>query len=76
MSTETSTLDKLNRLESLYRQGYQSDLIDRSLDKMLALENARIRRELSARVPRRHAHSVRAHERLSSPILGTERSNT
>ena len=48
MPTQTSTLDKLNRLESLYRQGYQSDLIDRSLDKMLALENARIRRELSA----------------------------
>lgn len=48
MSMQTSTLDKLLRLESLYRQGYQSDDVDRSLDKLIALENAKIRQELNA----------------------------
>lgn len=48
MATQTSTLDKLRILESLYRQGYQSDVIDRALDKIIALENAQIRQELTA----------------------------
>ncbi len=48
MSAQMGTLDKLLRLESLYRQGYQSDGVDRSLDKLIALENAKTRQELGA----------------------------
>ncbi|MEA3274283.1 MAG: hypothetical protein U9Q81_03090 [Pseudomonadota bacterium] len=48
MSTQTSTLDRLHRLEVLYRQGYQSDVVDRTLEKIIALENAQARQELSA----------------------------
>jgi len=48
MSKQTSTLDKLHRLELLYRQDYQSDVVDRTLDKIIALENAQTRQELSA----------------------------
>lgn len=48
MTAQPSTLDKLHRLESLYRQGYRSAAIDLTLDKMIALEEARIRCELGA----------------------------
>ncbi len=48
MSTQASTLDKLHRLESLYRQGYQSDIVNRTLDKIITLEKAKICQELSA----------------------------
>ena len=41
MSMQTSTLDKLLRLESLYRQGYQSDDVDRSLDKLIQVESVK-----------------------------------
>ncbi|WP_157817922.1 hypothetical protein [Candidatus Thiodictyon syntrophicum] len=41
-----NTLVKLQQLESLYRQGYQSEVVDRTLEKMIALENAQTRREL------------------------------
>ncbi len=47
MSTQTSTLDKLHLLESLYRQGYQSDVVDLTLDKILSMENAQMRQELN-----------------------------
>ena len=47
MATQTSTLDKLRILELFYRQGYQSDVIDRALDKIIALENAQTRQELT-----------------------------
>lgn len=47
MSTQTSTLDKLHRLESLYRQGYQSDVVDRALAKIIALEQVQTGQELS-----------------------------
>ena len=36
------TLEKLRHLESLYRHGYQNEAIDRSVDKLLALESAEI----------------------------------
>ncbi|MFO1431408.1 MAG: hypothetical protein U1F76_14905 [Candidatus Competibacteraceae bacterium] len=48
MATQTSTLDKLQILESFYRQGYQSDVIDRALDKIIALENAQTRQDVAA----------------------------
>jgi len=52
MSTQANTLTngtltKLRHLESLYCQGYQSDVVDRTLDKIITLEQAQARRELS-----------------------------
>ena len=38
---------RLQYLEALYRQGYRSEVIDRSLDKIIALERAAARRELA-----------------------------
>ena len=46
MNTHATTLDKLQILESLYRQGYQSDVIDRALDKIIALERAQTQGEM------------------------------
>jgi hypothetical protein len=37
-------LDKIHRIETLYRQGYQSELIERALDKLLAQEEMRAER--------------------------------
>ncbi|WP_295390749.1 hypothetical protein [uncultured Thiodictyon sp.] len=48
MSTQASTLDRLQRLTVIYRQGYHSDVVDRTLQKILALENAQARQELTA----------------------------
>jgi len=47
MRTNISTLSKLQVLEILYRSGYQSKMIERSLDKMIALELGHVRRELA-----------------------------
>lgn len=47
MTMQTGTLDKIKKLESLYRQGYQSDVVDRALDKIFALESAHIHQELN-----------------------------
>jgi hypothetical protein len=38
MSTTVATLDKLRTLEQLYRQGYSTEVIDRTVDKLLAME--------------------------------------
>jgi hypothetical protein len=46
MATEEKTLKKLRYLQMLYHQGYRSDMIDRSLDKIIALERASAQREL------------------------------
>ena len=45
---QTSTLDKLKKLTSLYLQGYQSDVIDQTLEKVITLESTRMRRELES----------------------------
>jgi hypothetical protein len=44
MTANISTLDKIHRIETLYRQGYQSELIERALDKLLAQEEMRAER--------------------------------
>jgi hypothetical protein len=47
------TIDKLRSLEQLYRQGFQSEVIDRAIDKSLTAEAARAlaeRRDLEARL--------------------------
>ena len=53
MSTAVRTLDKLESLERLYRQGFHSEVVDRVLDKLLATEIERAwmeRRDLEARL--------------------------
>jgi hypothetical protein len=47
MATEERTLERLQYLEALYRQGYRSEVVDRSLEKLVALEKAAARRELT-----------------------------
>ncbi len=47
MTVQVTTLHKLQTLEFLYRQGYQSDLVDRTVDKVIDLERARLRQELA-----------------------------
>lgn len=39
-------LEKLHHLETLYQRGYHSEIIDRSLDKILVFEHAAAQREL------------------------------
>lgn len=46
MAVERKTLSRLQYLETLYRRGYQSEVVDRSLDKIIELERAAARREL------------------------------
>lgn len=45
MAINISTLDKLHRIEAFYRQGFQSELIERALDKLLEQEGARAEQE-------------------------------
>ena len=59
METHDKTLDKLQSLETLYRQGYRSAVIDRSLDKIVALERAAARRELASLQERLRAFEMR-----------------
>ena len=47
MATNDKTIDRLQYLEILYRQGYRSDVIDRSLDKIIALDRAGQQRDLA-----------------------------
>lgn len=46
MATEERTLERLQYLEALYRQGYRSEVVDRSLAKLVALEQDTAQREL------------------------------
>jgi len=46
ITMQTSRLDKSKNLETLYHQGYQSDVIDQTLEKVIALECAHTRQEL------------------------------
>jgi hypothetical protein len=53
MNTAIRTLDKLQGLERLYRQGFYSEVVDRVIDKLLATEIERARaeqRDLEARL--------------------------
>ena len=47
MASNNKTVDRLQHLEALYRRGYRSDAIDRSLDKIIALERETAGRELA-----------------------------
>jgi len=77
MPTQTSTLDKLRRLESLYRQGFQSDVVDQTLDKIISLENLQTRQELIVMEARLQAFeqeyqmsSADFHQRFYDGVLG------
>jgi hypothetical protein len=53
MEEAIRTIDKLRSLEQLYRQGFQSKVIDLAIDKLLAAEAERAlaeRRDLEARL--------------------------
>ena len=47
MAHMTNTLEKLHVLETLYQQGYQNELIDRTLDKIFDLERTKAQQDLS-----------------------------
>lgn len=47
MAIEQQTLKRLQHLQDLYRRGYQSDVVDLSIDKIIALEKAAAERELT-----------------------------
>ena len=46
MNTKLTTLDKLRSLEELYHQGYGTKVIDRTVDKLLAMEAEQADKEL------------------------------
>ncbi len=45
MAIQTNTLEKLHILEAIYQQGYQSDMANRILDKLIASERDNAQRE-------------------------------
>ena len=45
MATSEKTLHRLGYLEAFYRRGYRSDVVDRSLGKLIALERTAAERE-------------------------------
>ncbi len=47
MTVYAATLNKLRILETLFQQGYRSDFLDRTLDKIIALERADTHQELT-----------------------------
>jgi hypothetical protein len=47
MLTKEKTPSRLQYLETLYRHGYRSDVVDRSVDKIIALERAAAQRDLA-----------------------------
>jgi hypothetical protein len=47
MATPERTLERLQYLAALYRQGYRSAVVERSLEKLLHLEKEAARRELA-----------------------------
>ena len=47
MRTNVSVLSQLQVIEMLYRSGYQSKILERTLEKLIALEAWHIQRELA-----------------------------
>jgi len=45
--TENKTLKTLEHLRTLYRQGYRSEVVDRALEKIVALEREEARETLT-----------------------------
>ena len=61
MAVNISTLDKLHRIETFYRQGFQSELIERTLDKLLEQEEERAERAALELQQRLHAFEQQYH---------------
>lgn len=77
MESTANTLNKLHILSGLYRDGYQSDVIDRAIDKLVALEQVQMRQqlvEIEIRLRRLEAEyqmsSKDFHERFQKGELG------
>ena len=77
MGTTVHTLNKLQGLEQLYRQGFRSEVIDRAVDKLLTMEIERAyveRRDLDARLAdyekRYHMSSEEFYRRFRAGELG------
>lgn len=47
MTIQTNTLNKLQTLESIYQKGYESDMANRVLDKLIQLERENAQRDLA-----------------------------
>ena len=47
MEQQTSTLTKLQVLETIYQQGYQNELVDLTLEKILDLEREQAHRDMN-----------------------------
>ncbi|HQE91825.1 MAG TPA: hypothetical protein PLH19_03970 [Anaerolineae bacterium] len=47
MNVQAATLGKIQILEALYRRGYQSQIIEHTVDKLIVLEQERTQRELA-----------------------------
>jgi len=58
---KTNTLDKLERLTTLYRLGYHSKFIDQVLDKIILLEQQRAQQELAKFQTRLQAFEKKYH---------------
>jgi len=65
MQAQGKTIGRLHLLESLYRQGYQSDVIDHSIDKLLMLERASAQHSLADLEERLRAYEGQYY--MSSP---------
>lgn len=61
MATSDKTMDRLRSLETLYRRGYQSDVIDRSLAKIIALKRDTARRQFADLQGRLQAFEQQCH---------------
>jgi hypothetical protein len=59
MATPERTLERLQYLAALYRQGYRSVVVERSLEKLLHLEKEAARRELAELGERLQAFETR-----------------
>ncbi len=47
MEAKQNTISKLKSFEALFRQGYKSQVVDQTLNKLLGIELAKARRELN-----------------------------
>ena len=47
MESKHNTISKLKSFEALFRQGYQSQVVDQALNKLVGIELAKARRELN-----------------------------
>lgn len=59
MTTESSTLGQLQSLVRLYDGGFQNPVIERAVNKLVALEVAQTRAELQRLEARLHAYEQR-----------------